>query len=142
MPIYIFNCLFSSSVICPYFFGRFLYILRMLICYMEQIFFFRSPFASVSVLSLFRVFAQSDGPSPVTSGVPSPVTSGVPSPVTSGVSSPVTSGVPSPVTSGVPSPVTSGLPRLGAVLPGPAPLARGRSPHEGFLYGLRGQNAC
>ena len=126
MPIYIFNCLFSSSVICPYFFGRFLYILRMLICYMEQIFFFRSPFASVSVLSLFRVFAQSDGPSPVTSGVPSPVTSGVPS----------------PVTSGVPSPVTSGLPRLGAVLPGPAPLARGRSPHEGFLYGLRGQNAC
>ena len=110
MPIYIFNCLFSSSVICPYFFGRFLYILRMLICYMEQIFFFRSPFASVSVLSLFRVFAQSDGPSPVTSGVPSPV--------------------------------TSGLPRLGAVLPGPAPLARGRSPHEGFLYGLRGQNAC
>ena len=126
MPIYIFNCLFSSSVICPYFFGRFLYILRMLICYMEQIFFFRSPFASVSVLSLFRVFAQSDGPSPVTSGVPSPVTSGVPS----------------PVTSGLPSPVTSGLPRLGAVLPGPAPLARGRSPHEGFLYGLRGQNAC
>ena len=126
MPIYIFNCLFSSSVICPYFFGRFLYILRMLICYMEQIFFFRSTFASVSVLSLFRVFAQSDGPSPVTSGVPSPVTSGVPS----------------PVTSGLPSPVTSGLPRLGAVLPGPAPLARGRSPHEGFLYGLRGQNAC
>ena len=102
MPTYIFNGLFSSSVICPYFFGRFLYILRMLIRYMEQIIFFRSPFASVSVLSLFCVVAQSDGPAPVTSGVP----------------------------------------RLGAVLPGPAPLARGRSPHEGFLHGLRGRNAC
>ena len=110
MPTYIFNGLFSSSVICPYFFGRFLYILRMLIRYMEQIIFFRSPFASVSVLSLFCVVAQSDGPAPVTSGVPAPVTSGVP--------------------------------RLGAVLPGPAPLARGRSPHEGFLHGLRGRNAC
>ena len=118
MPTYIFNGLFSSSVICPYFFGRFLYILRMLIRYMEQIIFFRSPFASVSVLSLFCVVAQSDGPAPVTSGVPAPVTSGVP------------------------APVTSGVPRLGAVLPGPAPLARGRSPHEGFLHGLRGRNAC
>lgn len=42
MPVYIFNRLsiFSLGCICLYFFARFLYILRILICYMEQVIFF------------------------------------------------------------------------------------------------------